>query len=356
MKTRFIPLPGTPDGVKQMLDQRDKPLVVVSRHGLGDNVFFSPCFERLNEIFSRVGFCSCVNAYASIFHGSDQVEVLYSGAVNGADLGLSSADGFARHFERIGLDVGAASALVYHFGLFEPHLPYTDERAYVKGRRNFIELFGTGPSAERVPRYHLAPDQASKPFVEAVLARWLPGRELICIARYGHTDGAKNFGDDFHETLRLIELLNERYPERFKFITFDYSPGEHAADGRAPNVRSIYGFLPCDASSMCHVLSKASIFVTVPSGPMLVGAALPGLRMVTLWKTMHPYHFLDPQFAAAPPVRALVGRGELMDTSFMGGWPAASREAVLRRWRARLAPIDSRTVFDEVSSIVEEST
>jgi hypothetical protein len=105
---------------------------------------------------------------------------------------------------------------------------------------------------------------------------------------------------------------------------------------------------------MHHLLSRASIFVTVPSGPMLIGASIRTLRLLTLWKTMAPYHFLDPQFGQCLPVRALVARGELTDTSFMTGWPVVSREAVLARWRIRLAPIDHRTVADELLALVEE--
>ncbi|HVA51384.1 MAG TPA: hypothetical protein VNH11_33895 [Pirellulales bacterium] len=354
MTTRFLPLPGTPDGVKQMLDCPHVPLMIVSLHGLGDNVFFSPCFVRLREIFGRVFFTSAVNAYTSMFHESELVEAVYCGSVNGADLGLNSAEGFARHFERMKLDLGCPDVQVYHFGLFEPHLPYHDERAFVKGRRNFVELFGTGPGAVEMPRYHVAPDRASKSYVDQVLDRWLDGRELICIARYGHTDGGKNFGDDSRESLQMIDLVNRRWPDRFKFVVLDYVPGGHAADGRAANVRSVYGFLPCDAASMHHLLSRACAFVTVPSGPMLVGATIGRLRMLTLWKTMAPYHFLDPQCGGRLPVRALVARGDLADTSFMTGWPVAAREAVLARWRLRLAPIDHRTAADELLALVEE--
>ena len=49
MNTKFISIPATPDGARQAADGGDIPLVVVSRHGLGDNVFFSPCFEPLSN-------------------------------------------------------------------------------------------------------------------------------------------------------------------------------------------------------------------------------------------------------------------------------------------------------------------
>lgn len=352
-KTSFIPVTGSPDGVRRMLDNCSRPLVIVSRHGLGDNVFFSPCFEPLRNIFGQLFFCSCVNAYASIFHDSPLVKVLYAGGVNGQSLGLEAAEGFASQFERFGLDLGVAEAWVYHFGLFEPHLPYEDERAFVKGRRNLVELFGTGPLAFETPRYHVAPTDASRTYVRAVLDQWLPGRDLIAIARYGHTDGGKNFGDDSRDTVRTAQRIDERWPGRFKYLSFDYSPGENAAEGRLSNIRSVYGFLPCDSGCMCRILECAKLLITVPTGPMLVGAAIRSLRMLTLWRTMSPYHFLDPQFGGDSPVHAIVERPDLASTAFMSSWGAPSREAVQRRWKIRVDAVTPEVVADSAIGILE---
>ncbi|MEJ7655023.1 MAG: hypothetical protein WKH64_17655 [Chloroflexia bacterium] len=107
-------------------------------------------------------------------------------------MGLNSTEGFVRHFNDLELDLGHSRVQVYHFSLFEPPLPYSDERAFVKGRRNSIELFGDGPGA------------AARAYSDAALDRWLPGRELVVVARYGHIDGGKNFGDDSRETIELV--------------------------------------------------------------------------------------------------------------------------------------------------------
>lgn len=351
--TTFHPVAGTPAGVERMFERRDRPLVLVSRHGLGDNIFCSPCFPPLRRQFERLFFCSSVNAYGTIFHESDQIETVYAGGINGQDLGLQNADGFVDQFHRQSLDLGVSDAWVYHFGLFEPHLPYEDERAFVKGRRNIVELFGDAPLATEAPRYHVAPDRASRDYVETVLDRWLPGRELIAIARYGHTDGGKNFGDDSGPTIRTAALLEERFPGRFKFLSLDYLPGDHAAEGRLPTVRSAYGFVPCDTGSLHHVLSKCRLLITVPTGAMLVGATIPALRLLTLWKTMSPFHFLDPQFGPDQPVHALVDRDELASRRFMAGWRDASRAAVERRWTLRVAPVTPESVAETAALILE---
>jgi hypothetical protein len=348
--TRFVPMPGTALGVAQLMEGRGQPLIIVSKHGLGDNIFFSPLFEPLRNIFSQVYFCSAVNAYATIFHESTFVRVLYAGGINGSDLGLNTAEAFASHFEAQGLDLEVPQALVYHFGLFEPQLPYSDEGAFVKGRRNSIELFGSGIPAWETPKYHLAPDRSSCSFVTEAIDRWFPGRELIVIARYGHTDPKKNFGGDWQEGLRTIELISKRNPQRYKFISLDYVPGAHAMDGRRFDVRSIYGFLPCDAASLSHLLRKAKLLITVPSGPMLVGAAIESLKLLTIWKTMSPFHFLDPQFGTRNPVAALVDRRELASTSFMERWDSVSRDAVLRRWRLQF----DRVCPENVASLAQE--
>jgi len=351
--TIFHAVPGDPDGVQMMLNHCDRPLVLVSRHGLGDNIFCSPCFVQLRNIFGRLFFCSCVNAYATIFHDSQIAHVIYAGGINGENLGLGDVDGFTRHFQQWRLDLGVADAWVYHFGLFEPHLPYSDERAFVKGRRNSVELFRTGPLASETPEYHVAPDPASRDYVETVINRWLPERELIVIARYGHTDGGKNFGDDSQATVRTTALLDERFPGRFKYLALDYSPGDHAAEGRRPNIRSAYGFIPCDSGSLHHALNCACLLITVPTGTMLVGATIPHLKMLTLWKTMCPFHYLDPQFGGDNPVHAIVEKEELVNKEFAVSWSASSQQALARRWRVRVESITPETVAEEAARILE---
>jgi hypothetical protein len=352
--TKFHTVAGSREGVRAMLDRRDRPLVLVSRHGLGDNIFCSPCFAPLRNIFGQVFFCSSVNAYATIFHASTLVKVIYAGGVNGQYLGLSDAEGFARQFQELEIDLGVPEAWVYHFGLFEPHLPYHDERAFVKGRRNNVEFFGTGPSAIEVPQYHVAPDSSSRAYVDAVIGRWLPDRELIAVARYGHTDCDKNFGHDSQETLQLATLIDEQFPGRFKYLSMDFLPGDHAAEGRRPNIRSVYGFIPCDAGSLYHALKCACLLITVPTGAMLVGATIAHLKMLTLWKTMSPYHFLDPQFGRANPVHAIVERKELANKRFAATWSGPARAALEGRWNVRVAPVTPQAVAKEAVHILED--
>lgn len=353
MKTLFNPIPGTPEGVQLLLEKTKEPLVIVSRHGLGDNVFFSPCFPALKRLFPEVCFCSSVNAYASIFHDSPYVKVLYHGGLNGADLGLGSPEGFCNHFHRLGLDIGHAQANVYHYGLFEPSLPYSDERAFVKGRRNYVELFQTGLPATETPQYLLAPDALAGPYVSGVVDRWLPERRLIVIGRYGHTDPDKNFGDGFQETLSVVDRIENECPGRYKFISLDYSLGDNSADGRRFNLRSVYGFLSCDSSTLHHLLQRACLLITVPSGPMLVGASIPTLKLLTLWKTMPPYHFLDPQFDGENPAYALLNRQDLASRSFMDSWGAPSRNAVDRRWKISVESITPESVANHALKILE---
>lgn len=352
MTTHFTPIPGTADGVSKLLSSAGRPLIIVSRHGLGDNIFFSPCFERLAAHFPVQYFCSSVNAYTTIFHDSKVIKPLYAGSVNGAPLGLTSSEGFARHFMELHIDIGYRDAYVYHFGLFEPDLPYSDERAYVKGRRNAIELFGDGPPATQVPIYHVAPDAISKQHVDDLLRRWTDGSELIVIARYGHTDPEKNFGDDYRATMEVASLLNFKYPDRFRFLSLDFIPGEHAADGRLNNLRSIYGFLPCDAASLHHVLRNSRLLVTVPSGPMLVGATISSLKLLTLWKSMSPYHFLDPQYGGRNPVHALVNDARLLDRTFQSRWTKEAISALEDRWRFKVAPITPERVATEIDLLL----
>src|SRR5262245_52991172 len=353
--TRFHAIPGTADGVKQMFDRCDRPLVVVSRHGLGDNIFFSPCLQSLKRAFGRIIFCSCVNAYSTIFHLSPHAEVIYAGGINGQNLGLADAEGFARQFAKWGLDLGVPDVSVYHFGLFEPHLPYEDERAFVKGRRNMVELFGTGVGAAQVPPYHVAADLASREFVKSVIDRWLPGRELVALARYGHTDGAKNFGDCWQQSVETTELLDSWFPGRFKYLSMDFLPGDHAAEGRRFNIRSAYGFIPCDAGSLYHALDCASLLITVPTGTMLVGATIRHLKLLTLWKTMPPFHFLDPQFGSENPVHALVDNEQLANRRFASEWGLASRRALESRWRVRVSAVTPKSVAEEAALILEST-
>lgn len=353
--TRFHAVDASPDGVRRMFDRTDRPLVLVSRHGLGDNVFFSPCFEPLQRHFGRLSFASSVNAYASLFHDSPLVQVLPIGGVNGENLGLDRAEGFVDQFQRWQLDLGIPDAWVYHFGLFECSFPYEDERAFVKGRRNLIELFGDGPPATEVPQYHAAPDSASARLVQTLLNRWFPDRELIVLARSGHTDAGKNFGHDASEGVETARRIDERFPGRFKYLSLDYLAGDHALEGRRPNIRSVYGFLPCDAAALHHALRTARLLITVPTGAMLVGATIPSLPLLTLWKSMKPYHFLDPQFAASQPVHALVHRADLADLEFSSAWPAASRQALADRWRIRIAPICAETVAEQAAHILEST-
>ena len=340
--TRFIPIAASTDAVAWLLKEQRESLTVVSKHGLGDNVFFSPCFEPLGGYCGKLFVCSAVNAYATIFHDSPLVTPVYAGGVNGTGLRLTTAAEFAAHFDRLGLDLGVAESFVYHFGSFEPPLPYSDPTAFVKGRRNIVEMGLSAPPATEVPRYHVAPDAASKPMVDAVLDRWFPGRELIAVARYGHTDVGKNFGHDNRNTLETVDLVERAFPGRYKFLSLDYIPGDHAADGHRPNVRSVYGFLPCDAASMHHALSRAVLLVTVPTGPMIVGATVPTLRMLTLWGEMKPWHLLDPQHGDR--VWALVRNPSDASEDFMRGWSDEEAAAVRGRWKMIGSEITPETV------------
>lgn len=329
--TRFIPVGGSPAAVAWLLKEPRESLTVVSRHGLGDNVFFSPCFEPLARSFGKVFLGSSVNAYISLFHESPWARPLYAGGTNANNLGLVDAKSFVDHFDALGLDLGVGESFVYHYGLFEPDLPYSDPRAFVKGRRNIIEMGLPTPPATAVPRYHVAPDLAGKPMVDAVLDRWYPDRELIAIARAGHTDPDKNFGDDQREALAMIDIVDRVFPGRFKYISLDYAPAGGTSDGHRANVRSVYGFLPCDGGSLYHILARSRLLVTVPTGPMLVGSTIPGLPMLTLWKSAVPFHYLDPQHE--PKVWAMIEGTEASAKAFMEGWTDEERAAVVGRWK-----------------------
>lgn len=349
--TRFIPIGATQDAVQWLMKERRQSLTLVSRHGLGDNIFFSPCFEYLAPTFERLFFCSSVNAYSTIFHESRLVTPVYSGGTNGNDLGLMSAERFTEQFDRHRLDLGVEESFVYHFGLFDPAVPYSDPRAFVKGRRNIVELELPAPPPSEVPRYHVAPDLSSKAMVGAVLKRWLPERELIIVARYGHTDVNKNFGHDQKDTLELVDRLEQAFPGRFKCLSFDYIPGGHTADGHRANIRSVYGFLPCDSAAMYHAMAHARLLVTVPTGPMLVGATIPELRMLTLWKAFKPYHFLDPQHSGR--VWAIVEDPQEASTDFMCDWAEEDRAAVTSRWNIIHAPVTPEVVATAATRILE---
>ncbi|MHC5538716.1 hypothetical protein ACYOEI_10880, partial [Singulisphaera rosea] len=92
--TRFIPVGGSAAAVAWLLKEPRESLTVVTRHGLGDNVFYSPCFEPLATRFGKVFFSSSVNAYASLFHESPWVTPLYAGGTNANNLGLVDAPSF----------------------------------------------------------------------------------------------------------------------------------------------------------------------------------------------------------------------------------------------------------------------
>ena len=331
--TSFIPIPGTSEGVRRLMSMAGIPLVIVSRHGLGDNVFFSSCFERLVRIFPSIYFCSSVNAYATIFESSHLVTPLYFGGVNGANLGLTDSVSFANHLALMQVDLGAPEAAVYHFGLFEPSLPYSDQRAFVKGRRNHIELFQDGPDATIVPQYHVSIHSYVQQYVDFKLDGWLDGRDLIVIARYGHTDPDKNLTHNPMELISICDAIDAEYPKRFKFLSLDYMPGDQAIDGRRNNLRSVYGFMACDASTLLCVLRRSRLLITNPTGPMLVGSTVSSLRMLTVWKTMNPFHFLDPQFGALNPVVSLCQSPLSHITEFCSKWPVHSRQALLDRWQ-----------------------
>lgn len=340
----FCPVDQSPDRVLEFFSQRHEAVIFVSRHGLGDNIFFSPCFEKLRSNFEKIYFCSSVNAYATIFHESGHIRPLYVGGINGGGLGLSSTERFIEHFKAQKLELPHQINHVYHFGLFEIPLAMSHPQAFVKGRRNLIELFGESPSPRVVPRYHVAPDLRSKSYVEAIINDWLPGRDLICIARYGHTDAKKNFGHTHEDGLETVNLIERRFPGRFKFLSLDYLPNRAALDGRLPILRSVYGFLPCDPAALHHVLARAILLITVPTGPMLLGATISGLKLLTLWKDTYlkPFHYLDPQFDV--PAYALVETKRQASTDFMQQWEPEDRAAVEARWRVNVCPLIPKNV------------
>jgi hypothetical protein len=350
---KFLLAPTETESILRFFDDPPDNVILVSRHGLGDNIFFSPCLSKLSRKIKNLYFCSSVNAYTSLFHNSPFVTPLYWGGANGSDLGLSNASGFCKHFEGVEFQLPHDSVYVYHIGLTEPPLPYDHPKAFVKGRRNMIEIFGDGPSPLEVPRYHISPDHRSKEFVAAAISDWLPDRELICIARYGHTDPKKNFGHTFNDSLDTLKLIDHAYPGRFKYISLDYSPGRHTLDGRMKNVRSVYGFLPCDASSLYFILSLAKLLITVPTGPMLMGACIEGLDLITLWKESYlkPFHYLDPQFGR--PVTALVESEKQMNFPFTNEWGSDERSALASRWRIFNGEITPESVAQSVYSIIQ---
>lgn len=328
--TRFVKIEENGDSISSILRHGCEKLLIVSRHGLGDNIFASPCFDDLRKHCRNLYFCSSVNSYSTIFHESKIITPLYCGGTNGNDLSLNSADGFINHFQRLSLDLGE-EVHVYHYGLFEPSLPYSHPQAFVKGRRNFIEFWGQGPDATDIPKYHIAPDSTSKQYIESVIGRWLPERSLLCIARYGHTDGGKNFGDSYDKIVQLVDIVERQFPGRYKWLSLDYFPAHTTADGHRLNIRSVFGFLPCDSASLVHILMRSKVLITVPTGAMLVGAAIPGLKMITLWNSMTPLHFLDPQWSENP-VFAIIASQSQISTDFMASWTIQQRDAVLSRW------------------------
>lgn len=353
-KTKYISVPESPDGVKAMMDRTNMPLVLVSRHGLGDNVFISPCFEPLSKLFPKLFLASSVNAYITLWHESHIVHPIYCGSINGAWFpDMQSSEGFCRRLEMFAPDIGYPEVQVYNYGAFECNLPPSDHRAYVKGRRNWIELFQDGPDASEDVKYHVAPDTAPQDYINTVLDRWMPERELICIARHGHTDPRKNFGHDAQLSVAVINDIERRFPGKYKWLGLEYAPGNVFIDGRVPNAKSVYGFLPCDSASMYHVLCRAKLVVTVPTGPMLVAATIPSVRLLTLWKRACPFEYLDPQFAPENPVWAMTENRSCEEFGRRTiGWPEESRRALMERWMVFDGPINPQTVAEKVAEML----
>lgn len=350
MRARFVEVGGEADDIRQLIDRGGEALVIVSRHGLGDIVFFSACFEELRKRFGRLYFASCVNAYTAIFHSSELVTPLYCGGLNGNDLGLDSARAFIDQLLALGVDLGREQVPVYHFGLWEPELPYEHPGAFAKGRRNYVELFREGLDVRVTPRYHLAPNMEWQGYINEILDEWTAGRELICLCRYGHTDPDKNLAHTRQELLALVDAIQWTFPDRFCILSLDYTPAPPALDGSRSHVRSVYGFLPCDAGSLVHVLRRARFMITVPTGPMVVAAACENVELITVWKMMKPYHFLDPQFGARRPVHALVSDNALADRHFTSGWSEEQRRALEERWLVR---VTGRNIMGLTRAIVE---
>jgi hypothetical protein len=169
-----------------------------------------------------------------------------------------------------------------------------------------------------------------------MLDRWLEGRELIVIARHGHTDVDKNLGDGVTATVLLAKKIESIFPGRFKYISLDYKPCPNTAEGHMPNMRSVCGFLPGDASAQYGILSKATLLITVPTGPMLVGAAVPDLKLLTLWTFQNPYNFLDPQNGSVVDAMVTDYSGK---EDFMRKWPEEAREAVRSRFNITTGPV-----------------
>jgi len=347
-KAIFVPVKSG-DHIKDVVGRGGDCLVLVAKHGLGDWIFFSPCFEELKRRFRRIVVCSCVNAYTTIFESSNIVEPLYAGGFNGNNLNLTTAQAFCDHFSRLGIDLGLPHVFVYHFGLFEPTEGYDNPRAFCKGRRNALEMGLDGWIASETPKYHVGPDPSGAKAVSSVLDRWLPERELVVFVRYGHTDCGKNFGHDAENVLSTALLLDMSYPGRFRYISFDYSPGAHEAEGRAGNIRSVYGWFACNASTGWHIMSRAKLVITVPTGPMVVAATLPGTKLLTLWSEACPFHLLDPQYGR---VSAIVSNHSLADTSFTKQWEAKDRNSLMDRWDVQVSPITPETVADKARKII----
>ena len=354
-QTHFHAVGPDRESVRWLMKEKREALLLVARHGLGDLVFMSCTFPFLRPHFGNVYFTNCVNAYTRVFDGCTFVTPIYAGGTNDNSLGLTSNQAFIDHFRTLGLALPEREAFVYHFGLFEPDISWEDPRAFSKGRRNLFEFYDDAIDVQQVATYHVG-KRLSQQCVDSVLADWFPERELFVIARYGHTDPEKNFGHGPQDVLQLVDYLNAAYAERFRFLSLDYAPGQHSADGHRYNLRSVYGYLPCDASSLLCILHRAKYFLTVPTGPMVLGACLPDLCVITLWKTMVPYRFLDPQWGPGNRVYALLTSETLNDLSFVQNWSPAQRESLSSRWDVRTCSPHPHSLIREVHKIIEERT
>jgi hypothetical protein len=357
--TRFIPISG-PTGATWLVHERRASVLIVGRHGLGDIVFFSPCFKMLAECCDQLYYASSVSAYATLWAESPYVKILRLGGTNNSNLGLMEAEHFCAQAARMGVELGKET-FVYHFGLHEPIVywrghwgdcPTTHPAGYSKGRRNVLEFGWPGVPAEEPFLYHVAPDRLPAAYVHEALGRWLAGRELIVIARYGHTDAAKNLYHRAEDGRALCESIEARYPGRFGFLSLDAIPHEEALEGHFADCRSWYGFLTNDSATLWHVLSRAALLITCNTGPMVVGASIPSLKMLTVWRVYPPYQFLDPH--PERPVTAISDRPELLSTHFTTDWTEAQRAALLAHWRTVHCELSPASMGAEAVKVLEE--
>lgn len=286
----FIPIQHNPEA----------DLVIVFLHGIGDLIFGGPCFCEFAKRWKKVWLISGVNAYASLYHESPYISPIYCGGVNGSNMGFRSAESVIRHLQLFRVPFVSENVHVMFNWMHEPwDTPYrTKAMAY------WAKCFG-----EPIPaiKYQVWPDSIYRQLVEDTLNRWYPERDLICVARYGHTSTEKNFGHSYHDIIETIDFLNRAKPNRYRFIALEYMPGDVFCDGRREAVRSVYGFLPCDAATQYWILQRAKLLITVPTGPMVLAQTIPGMKILSIWKVLNPNHYSDPQ----PGIihHALIGPG-----------------------------------------------